>query len=125
VSGYLSATEIRDLLIETCKIQLRNARDDLDRHPDDPGNPETRRLPAAESVRCSAALLRGMREIPADDPRLVRLAEMVPSVDMLAGLGSVTDRVVIGTPDGRIDAGMFLDSLVSAAARSMGNGRVT
>ena len=78
----LSAAEMKDLLIEVVTVQLRTARADLDMDPNDQGNPETGRMSSADSVRLGARLLREMEAVPADDPRIVRLTELVPSVDL-------------------------------------------
>ena len=55
-----------------------------------------------------------MKAVPVDDPRIVRLTELVPTVDML--LGSLPDDAAL--PVGGID--LFLDSLVSYAVKAAG-----
>jgi hypothetical protein len=114
MSEYLTGAEMKELLVEAITTQLRNARLDFDDAPHDQGDPETGRLSTRDTIRESARLLREMRAVPVDDSRIVRLTELVPTVDML--LGALPDDG--GLPVGSID--LFLDSLVSHAVKAAG-----
>jgi hypothetical protein len=116
MSEHLSAAGMKDLLIEVVTVQLRTARADLGMDPNDQGNPETGRMSSADSVRLSARLLREMEAVPADDPRIVRLTELVPSVDLL--LAAIPDDATLSADDG---ADAFLDSLVGFAVKATGS----
>jgi hypothetical protein len=115
MSEYLSAAEMKDLLIEVVTVQLRTARADLDMDPNDQGNPEKGRMSSADSVRLIAQLLREMEAVPVDDSRIVRLTELVPSEELM--LAAIPDDAMLSA-DG---ADAFLNSLVGFAVKATGS----
>lgn len=114
MTEYLTAAEMKELLVEAITAQLRNARLDFDDAPHDQGDADTGRLSTRDTISESARLLREMKAVPVDDPRIIRMTELVPTVDML--LGALPDNGVV--PVGTI--GEFLDSLVGFAVKAAG-----
>ena len=114
MTDYLTAAEMKQLLIEAITAQMRYARPRFHECPHDPGDPRTGRLSARCLVRGTTRLLRRMSALPHDDPRIIRLAELVPSRGLL--LASLPDDVA--APADSID--LFLDSLVTFAVNAVG-----
>jgi hypothetical protein len=112
MSEYLTAAEVKELLVETIAAQVRYARMDFDDAPHDEGDPATGRLSTRESIRGSARLLREMKALPDDDPRILRLAELMPAVDMLMDALPADARISAASADA------YLDSLISYAAKA-------
>ena len=109
MSEYLSAAEMKDLLIEIVTMQLRNARMDYDMEPHAKGDPATERLSTADG------LLRQMEAVPVDDSRIVRLTELVPSEELL--LAAIPEDAMVSAES----ADAFLDSLVGFAVKAAGS----
>ncbi|HTX81888.1 MAG TPA: hypothetical protein VME44_06890 [Streptosporangiaceae bacterium] len=82
MTEYLTAAEIKQLLVAGLKLHLRTVRMafyEAVRDEGDPaGRPSTR-----HAIRESVRLLREVQDLPEDDPRIVRLTELRPTVDAL------------------------------------------
>ena len=84
---------------------------------DYPGDASSGLMSTADTVRHSTELLSQMTQIPADDMRLVRLAELAPTVDTLLETIPDDEMLHIGHRGTGADADILLDQLVSLAAR--------
>jgi hypothetical protein len=115
MNEYLSAAEMKELLVEAVTAQLRNARADFDAAPHDVGDSETGRMSTRDTIRESARLLREVKAVPDDDVRIVRLAELVPSVDLLLDAIPEDGHLRVSSADA------FLDDLVSLAVKAAGS----
>jgi len=112
MSEYLTAAQMKALLVEALTIQVRNARLGFDDAPHDQGDPQTGRVSTADSIRYSVRLLREMKAVPEDDPRIIRLTELVPTADHLMAVPD-DSRISAGS------AGAFLDDLVREALKTL------
>ena len=67
-----------------------------------------------DSIRGSTRLLREIKALPDDDPRLLRLTELMPAVDMLMDAIPADARISAASAEA------YLDSLISYAAKAAG-----
>jgi hypothetical protein len=67
-----------------------------------------------DSIRESTQLLREIKALPDDDPRILRLTELMPTIDMLMDAIPANARISAASADA------YLDSLISYAAKAAG-----
>lgn len=109
MTEYPTAAEMRDLLVAGLKVQLRHAQMAFDKAPHDEGDPVTGRPSTRDGIRQGVRLLREVQDLPEDDPRIVRLAELMPTVDMLIAVVLGAGRIPIGSAD------LYLNALIDCA----------
>jgi hypothetical protein len=107
---YLGAADIRRLLVNTVQVlRLRVAQSDA------PAGLATVGIGREERLRHMDRLIAYMSALPDSDPRLVKLAEMAPTPELIMDLIPDEGPVVFVTVGDRPDYGVFLDGLVRAS----------
>jgi len=115
MTEYLTAPEMKELLVAGLKIQLRDAEKAFDEVPHDQGDPATGRPSTRDAIGVSARLLHEVEDLPADDQRIVRLAELMPSVDALIAVIPGAGPFPIGSAD------VYLNALIDCAVQEAGS----
>jgi len=116
MTEYLTAAEMKQLLVAGLKVHLRTVRMAFGEAARDEGDPVAGRPSTRDAIREGVRLLREVQDLPEDDSRIVRLAELRPTVDAL---------MAVIPDDGRIPAGnadLYLNALVDRAVTAAGAG---
>lgn len=115
MTEFFTAGEMKELLVAGLKIQLRTARLAFNASPHDEGAPAAGRLGARDLIRDGICLLREVQDLPEDDPRIVRLAELMPTAEALLAVISGENGIRSASAD------LYLNALVDCAEMAAGS----